>query len=228
MLKVSEYSVKGDKVGQMVLPKEFDVKDNLLLLAQAMRVYTDKVHFGLAKAKTRAEVNRTKKKLYKQKGTGGARHGPKSAPIFVGGGVAHGPKLIRKILSLPDKMRKRALWQAISLKVKGSEIVVVDDLGILKKTKKAGELVKKIGGSKFTFVLANDNLSCGKVLGNLRDCKVVKFKDLTAYIIFYGGKIIIDKEIFASKKVTKVGKVASSLAKVTKNEKVLKSKKGTK
>jgi len=74
------------------LPKGFDLKKAEKLLVQIVRVFEDRTHFGLNKVKTRSEVNKTRKKLYKQKGTGGARHGAKSAHIFVGGGVAHGPK----------------------------------------------------------------------------------------------------------------------------------------
>ena len=91
MLKTKTYSLKGTKLKETSLPKEFGQKENLPLLAQAVRVYEERSHIGFAKTKTRAEVNRTTKKVYKQKGTGGARHGARSAPIYVGGGTAHGP-----------------------------------------------------------------------------------------------------------------------------------------
>ena len=72
-MKVTIFSAKGVKTGQMMLPKEFREKINLALLAQAIRVYGDRAHIGLAKTQTRSEVNRTKRKLYKQKGTDGLK-----------------------------------------------------------------------------------------------------------------------------------------------------------
>src|SRR3989344_5966768 len=99
MLKVNLYDSAGKKKEGLSLPKEFEVKPNFRLLAQAYHVYEDRTHLGLAKAKTRGEVRISTKKIYKQKGTGGARHGAKSAPIFVGGGVAHGPKGIKRKLA---------------------------------------------------------------------------------------------------------------------------------
>src|SRR3972149_8149295 len=140
-MKVSVYSAKGVKTGQMTLPKEFGEKPNMALLAQAIRVYEDGGHTGLSKTKTRAEVNRTTKKLYKQKGTGGARHGSRRAPIFVGGGVAHGPRPIKRVLTLPLKLRKLARAIAYTVKAKENEMVVVKDLGKLEKTKEASELI---------------------------------------------------------------------------------------
>src|SRR3989344_5044199 len=102
------------KVSDFKLPKEFRVKPNLGLLTQSLRVYEERGHVGLRQAKTRAEVNRTGKKLYKQKGTGGARHGSKRAPIFVGGVVAHGPRPIRRILSLSSKLKRLSKLMALS------------------------------------------------------------------------------------------------------------------
>ena len=70
----------------------FAKKPNLSILSQAVRVYLSNQRTAQAKSQTRAEVNRTTKKVYKQKGTGGARHGSRRAPIYVGGGIAHGPR----------------------------------------------------------------------------------------------------------------------------------------
>ena len=99
MSKVNAFSAKGIKQAEVSLPKQFAEKENLSLLSQAIHIYRDRAHIGLAKTKTRGEVARTTKKWYRQKGTGGARHGARSAPIFVGGGTAHGPKLARRELA---------------------------------------------------------------------------------------------------------------------------------
>lgn len=207
MSKANVYSAKGVKKGSYSLPAIFGEKENLPLLAQAVRVYEDRKHLGLAKAKTRADVERTKKKWYKQKGTGGARHGARSAPIFVGGGVAHGPKGVKRTLTLPVKMKRKALAVALSIKAKEAEVVLVDGLDILKKTKDAQNLVNKIVKNeardkkvtKFTFVVSDEALEVARVLANIKNTLVVPYKSLNAYSAFFGGILIFDKGIFVKK-----------------------------
>jgi large subunit ribosomal protein L4 len=161
MLKVNVYSIKGTKLSDYTLPKNFQLDVNLDLLAQAKRVYEDGAHPGLRKAKTRSEVIRTKKKVYKQKGTGGARHGSKNAPIFVGGGVAHGPRPLRRVLELPKKMKEVALNMAVALKAKNGEVVLVDGVKKIGKTNEAASFLSKVSKevnfSKFTFASAGEN-----------------------------------------------------------------------
>jgi len=201
MLKVNTYSIKGTKLTPVSLPKEFGAKVNLPLLAQAIRVYEERSHIGLAKTKTRAEINRTKKKWYRQKGTGGARHGARSAPIFVGGGVAHGPKPVRRELKLPDKMRKMALSVALSLKAKEGQIAAVDGLAKITKTNAVATLIKKFKeAKKFTFILSEKNLAVRKFLRNLENVGAVPYKNLNAYQVFFGGTLIFDREIFTKQK----------------------------
>lgn len=207
MSKANVYSAKGTKTGSYSLPQTFGEKENLAILAQAIRVYEDRKHLGLAKAKTRAEVERTKKKWYRQKGTGGARHGARSAPIFVGGGVAHGPKGVKRTLTLPAKMKRKALAVALSLKAKEAEVVLVDGLNTLKKTKDAQNLINKIVKNevkdkkvtKFTFVVSDEAWGVTRVLGNIKNTLVVPFKSLNAYSAFFGGILIFDKGIFVKK-----------------------------
>ena len=205
MSKAVVYSAKGIKSGTMNLPKDFSEKENLTLLAQAIRVQTSRAHIGLAKVKTRAEVDRTKKKVYRQKGTGGARHGSRSAPIYVGGGVAHGPKGVKKELSLPKNLAKKALGIALTLKAKEGDIVVVNGLGVVKKTKEIKSLIDKIKKARqlkrarFTFALSSDNLSGVKSMKNIDGVVTLPFKDLNATQVFMGGVLVIDKAVFAKK-----------------------------
>lgn len=200
-MKITVYSAKGVKTGQMTLPKEFGEKPNPALLAQAIRVYEDGAHTGLAKTKTRAEVNRTKKKLYRQKGTGGARHGAKSAPIFVGGGVAHGPRPIRRELALPLKMRKKALAIALSIKAKEGEVVGVSGIEKMTKTKEAKTLAAKIlkelkNAKRLTIALADANLGAMRAIKNLDQVVALPYKNLNAYQVYFGGGLVIDKDVF--------------------------------
>ena len=204
MLKIDTYSPKGTKLTPTTLPKEYEAKENLTLLAQALRVYEDRSHFGLAKTKTRAEVERTKKKWYRQKGTGGARHGAKSAPIFVGGGVAHGPRPVKRELSLPKKMARQAFSVALTLRVKEGKVWGVKGLETLKKTKDIKGLVEKIGKKqKFTVALSEKNLSARRYLRNLKNADILPFKSLNAYKVFFGGVLVLDKDVFEKEKVVK-------------------------
>ena len=207
MSKANVYSAKGIKKGSYSLPAIFGEKENLPLLAQAVRVYEDRKHLGLAKAKTRAEIERTKKKWYRQKGTGGARHGARSAPIFVGGGGAHGPKGVKRTLTLPTEMKRKALAVALSLKAKEGEVVLVDGIGTLKKTKDGQNLIDKIVKNEFkdkkvtrlTFVVSDETWGVARLLANIKNTLVVPFGSLNAYSVFFGGILIFDKGIFVKK-----------------------------
>jgi large subunit ribosomal protein L4 len=179
MLKIDNYSIKGTKSESVSLPKEFGEKVNMDLLSQAIRVYEEKDHPGLAKAKTRAEVIRTKKKWYRQKGTGGARHGARSAPIFVGGGAAHGPRPVKRELLLPEKMKRKALKVALSLKNENKEIVAVNGLSKIVKTKDIRGLLEKLvkdypKAKKYTFALSETNLGVKKSLQNIQKANILK------------------------------------------------------
>lgn len=112
------------------------------LLAQAVQVYLARTRQATAKTKTRSEINRTKKKWFKQKGTGNARHGARTPGIFVGGGVALGPTGLQNYhLKLTTKMKQQALLTALNLQVKNT--FVNDDLTQVDGKTKSG--VKLLG-----------------------------------------------------------------------------------
>jgi large subunit ribosomal protein L4 len=98
---------------------------------------------GTHKTKTRGEINRTTKKWYKQKGTGNARHGARSAPLFVGGGRAMGPVVRSHEFDLPKKVRALGLRHALSAKAKDSKIIVVDEATATET--KTNALAKRLG-----------------------------------------------------------------------------------
>ncbi|MBI3443526.1 50S ribosomal protein L4 [Candidatus Woesebacteria bacterium] len=197
MLKVDLYSSKGVKKEKISIPKEIETEGNLNLVAQAVHVYEERAHIGLSKAKTRSEVNKTKKKAYRQKGTGSARHGARSAPIFVGGGVAHGPKPVKRNLSLPKKMRKKALFEAITLKVKEDKAFAVEGLSSIGKTKQVAGLLEKLGVlNKRTIFVVSEKNSLPRLVRNIKNSKVVSYKDTNAYEIFLAEFILFDSELF--------------------------------
>ena len=94
-MKINCYNIQGKEVAKWDFKEAELGKSSPTLLAQAIRVYQSNSHQKTSAVKTRGEVVGSTKKIYRQKGTGNARHGAKYAPVFVGGGIAHGPKAIR-------------------------------------------------------------------------------------------------------------------------------------
>jgi len=206
MIKINSYSAKGTKQTDVVLPKEYEEKPNNRLLSQSIRVYLDRSHPHLASTKTRSEVSRTKKKAYRQKGTGGARHGAKSAPIFVGGGKAHGPKPYKRELKLSANMKKKSLNIAISTKAKKGDLVLVQNLSSLAKTKDAQKLIDKVakGQSRISLVLKDKKTEdLLKAFSNLEGVKLLSFPELNSFSVYLGGFLVFDKGVFEKEKTPK-------------------------
>lgn len=145
-LSVPVYSLAGNETGTLTLPKEiFGQKVNKGLLAQAARVYLTNQKSLNASTKTRGEVVGSTAKIYRQKGTGRARHGAVRAPIFVGGGIVFGPKPRKVRLDLPKKMKKAALIAALSDKAAEKNTIGLSGLDKASgKTKEMADLLKKL------------------------------------------------------------------------------------
>ena len=176
-------------------------------MAQAIRVFEARRHPGLSKTKSRGEISASKRKIYRQKGTGRARHGAKSAPIFVGGGVTHGPSGVKRKLDLPKKMRRRALKVAFTMKSKDGQVIVLEGISKIKKTKDAAALLDKIAqkeknakqNERFTFALSDESKDAILALRNIENVVVTKFSDLNAYKVYFGGTMVIDKNALTQK-----------------------------
>jgi large subunit ribosomal protein L4 len=135
----------GEQVDEIELPPDiFEAPVNVSLMHQALVRQLANARLGTHKTKSRGEVNRTKAKWYRQKGTGRARHGSRNAPIFVGGGVAHGPRPRSYGKRMPRKMRRAALRSALSVKAAEGQIVVLDRLEM--EAPRAKEMVAMLRG----------------------------------------------------------------------------------
>lgn len=203
------------------LPKEiFSVEVKPQLLAQAVRVYLANQRQGTQNAKTRAEVNRTRKKLYKQKGTGGARHGDRKAPIFVGGGVAFAPKPRDHSLGFPQLMKRKALLGALSIAAKENKIQIIEGLKALSgKTK---ELVKFTG--KNCLIVTDGYLeNVWRAGRNIEGVTILPFNQLNTYGIIKAKKILIMEEALA-KSIPQETKEIKPKTKVIKKAKATKKK----
>ena len=164
------------------------------LLAQAIRVYQANLRQGTSYTKTRSEVKRTKKKWYKQKGTGNARHGARTPNIFVGGGVSHGPRAIENwSLKLNRKSKLIALQQALTLQKKN--LFVSKDIATLKgKTKGADKLISKFREKtdKVLVILHKMNEPVLRALTNLSNVSVTTAERLNVLQMAQADKILID------------------------------------
>jgi large subunit ribosomal protein L4 len=163
MPKVKVHNLSGNAVGEIELSDSvFDATVNEAVLYDVLKAQLASKRIGAASAQTRAEVTATKRKMYKQKGTGNARHGSRRAPIFVGGGTVHGPKPRDFGYRPPRKMRLGALKGALSLKLREGQLRVVQDFELAEiKTKKLVEVLGKLEVAKGALIVDgknNDNL----------------------------------------------------------------------
>ena len=152
---VSTYNIKGEQVGQVELRSDiFEVPVNVSLMHQSLVRQLANARLGTHKTLTRGEVNRTKAKWYRQKHTGRARHGSRNANLFVGGGVAHGPKPRQYTKHMPRKMRRAALRSALSAKAVENQIVVLDTLKVnAPKTKEIVTVLGNLGLGERVLIL---------------------------------------------------------------------------
>ena len=127
-MELAVKTLAGKAAGKITLDDAiFGIEDiRKDLLHRTVRWQLAKRQAGTHKTQTRSEVSVTTKKFIRQKGSGGARHGSRNAPIFVGGGVAHGPRVRSHAHDLPKKVRKLALAHALSSKVVAQSIMVID------------------------------------------------------------------------------------------------------
>ena len=137
---------KGKAKGKITLPKEaFGEPVNKQLIAQAVRVYLANQREGGASTKTRGQVRGSTRKIYRQKGTGRARHGNIRAPIFVGGGIVFGPVPHDFALSMPEKMKRKALAGALTSRYQEGNIFFVDGIEKLEpKTKYVAQMLEAL------------------------------------------------------------------------------------
>lgn len=195
-LSVKVFDAKGTEMKTVELPKEiFSQKENSPLLAQYVRVYLANQRQGTASAKTRGEVTGSTRKIYRQKGTGKARHGSIKAPIFVGGGVVGGPKPKDYSLKINKKQRRTALFLALTLKQKEHAIFVADKdlMAIEPKTKLIARFLTNTGTihQKILFVLPkmekNNFILASR---NIPDIDIVDAQSLNPFLLLQVKKII--------------------------------------
>ncbi|MCO5187317.1 MAG: 50S ribosomal protein L4 [Anaerolineae bacterium] len=188
-MEVPIHNTAGEQVGEIELPAFiFEANINRGLMHQALVRQLANARQGTHKAKSRGEVNYSTAKIYRQKGTGNARHGSRRAPIFVGGGVAHGPKPRDYSKRMPRKMHRAALRSALSAKAQNADIVVLDQIELdAPKTKTMAAIQSTLVGSDSALLLlANHNQNVELSARNLTSVKTLgatylNIRDLLGY-----------------------------------------------
>jgi len=162
MAKLNVYNMKKEAVDTIELnDMVFGAEYNEALIHQVVVALHNNARQGTKSTLTRSEVTGSKKKLYRQKGTGGARHDEKSAPQFTGGGVVFAPKPRDFSQKVNKKMKDIAFASALSQKINQEEVVIVDEINFADaKTKAASEFLKTFGLDRKTIIVTdgkNDN-----------------------------------------------------------------------
>ncbi len=203
-LTIEVFDTKGKAVSTIELPKEiFGANVNKALLAQAVRIYLSNQRRGTVSVKTRGEVTGSTRKIYRQKGTGRARHGGIRAPIFVHGGVAHGPKPRDYSLAFPKKMKKRALFSALSATYQNNGVRVIGGLEKLPpKTKAFANVLEKLllvepkkKTKKNILLVGTKGLeNVDKAARNIAGLTLTQATQLNAYSILQHDILLFSKE----------------------------------
>jgi large subunit ribosomal protein L4 len=193
-IKLPVRDMNGQDVDERELPAEiFERPVNVGLMHQAYVRQMANARLGTHKTQSRGEVSRTKAKWYRQKGTGRARHGSRNAPIFVGGGVAHGPQPRSYAKDMPKKMRREAVRAALSAKAAEDQIVLVDRLELdAPKTRDMADILYNLVGDDPVLVLiseADENIQLS--IRNLPDARYLRANYLNIRDLLKYDKVII-------------------------------------
>ena len=184
-MKIDKINLDGKKDSIEVLDKIFSVKVNTKLISNVLYKTNANYKGRHAKTKQQNEVSGPTSKIYAQKGTGNARHASRKAPIFVGGGVAHGPKgqLAYKTRKLNKSEKKNSIASLISEKIKNKDLVVFNDFNnVIKKTKEMNVIIKKFAISNSLIIL--DKSSKDKIEKSIRNLPNIKVTDINHFSAF--------------------------------------------
>lgn len=196
-MKLSVLNTDGKKVDTLEVAKQWE---DVPLAKQAIKdsvvYYLANRRRGTAKAKDRSEVNFSTRKPWQQKGTGRARAGTASSPLWRKGGVVFGPKPRDFSIDLPKKVRRLALKSALGGKVRNKEIIIIDKFDVDKpKTKLAIKCLENLeSGPKALIVVKGINRNLQLSVRNIPGVDLSRACDLNTYVVLEHGKLIVEKE----------------------------------
>ncbi|NJL06879.1 MAG: 50S ribosomal protein L4 [Methylacidiphilales bacterium] len=189
-------TLDGSEAGSVTLSDDiFGLEPRADILHRIVTWQLAKRQAGTHKVKNRAEINRTTKKIYKQKGTGGARHGSARVPQFRGGGRAFGPVVRSHAIDLPKKVRALGLKHALSAKARSEAIVVLDSAALAEpKTKGLVERLGKLGlANALVIDGAEVNTNFGLAARNLPNLDVLPVQGINVYDILRRDTLVLTR-----------------------------------
>ena len=195
-MKLDVIKLDGAAAGSVELTDEiFDLEPRADILQRVVRWQRNKAQAGTHKVKTRSEVSYSTKKIYRQKGTGGARHGDKNAPIFRHGGVYKGPTPRSHGHDLPKKFRKLGLRHALSAKAAAGELVVIESASLdAPKTAALAKQVKELGWKRALIIDgAAVDANFAKAARNIEGLDVLPSMGANVYDILRRDTLVITK-----------------------------------
>ena len=184
-MKIDKLNLDGKKDSIEVLDKIFSAKINNKLVSGVLYKANANYKGRHAKTKQQNEVSGPTSKIYAQKGTGNARHASKKAPIFIGGGIAHGPKgeLAYKKRKLNKREKRNSIASLISEKILNKNLIVFNDFNNeIKKTKEMSTIIKKFEISNSLIIL--DKISFEKIEKSIRNIPNIKVTDINHFSAF--------------------------------------------
>jgi large subunit ribosomal protein L4 len=195
-VKIDMTSLDGTSAGDIELNDEiFGLEPRMDIIHRMVRYQLAKRRAGTHKVKNRAEIWRTGKKMYKQKGTGGARHGSARVPQFRGGGRAFGPVVRSHATDLPKKVRVLALKHALSAKAKDGDLIVLDAAKL--EAAKTKALIGHFSGLGLTNALIIDGAELhngfANAARNIPNMDVLPIQGINVYDILRRHKLVLTK-----------------------------------
>jgi large subunit ribosomal protein L4 len=194
-MKFDVIKLDGGKAGSVELSDDlFGLEPRADILHRVVRWQRNNAQAGTHKVKTRSEVSYSTKKIYRQKGTGGARHGARSAPIFRGGGVYKGPVVRDHGHDLTTKVRKLGLRHALSAKMKAGELVVIENAESAGKTAALAKQVKDLGWKRALVIDgATVNEDFAQAARNIEGLDILPTMGANVYDILKRDTLVITK-----------------------------------
>ena len=205
MAEIKVFNMQGAAVGEMTISEDvFGAEVNVSAMHAVVRAYMTAQRQGTQSAKTRTEVRGGGRKIYRQKGTGNARHHGRRAPQFTHGGVVFAPKPRDYRISVPKKVRRLAMKSALTSKVVESEMIVVDNIELAEaKTKNVVAMLKALGADKKALIVTADvDAMVVRAANNIPNVKTAFIGSMNVVDILNCDKMIIAQD--AVKRVEEV------------------------
>ena len=194
-MKLDVIKLDGKAAGSIDLVDDiFGLEPRVDILHRVVRWQRNNAQAGTHKVKTRRETSYSTKKIYRQKGTGGARHGDRNAPIFRGGGIYKGPTPRSHGHDLPKKVRQMGLKHALSSKVKDGSLVIIDEAQSDGKTAALAKMVKNLGWKRALIIDgAAVDIGFAKAASNIEGLDILPIMGANVYDILKRDTLVLTK-----------------------------------